>query len=46
MANNFTNDFVGKVTTYYINTSECKCRDDFESKTLFDFEWVWKVTKW
>ena len=32
---NFINDFP-MVDTYVINTSNC---DDFEEKTLFDFDW-------
>lgn len=46
MSNNFTNDYINNIDIYYIDTSECNGRDDFENKTLFDFEWVRKVTKW
>lgn len=46
MCTNFTNDFLNDCDVYYIDTSDCKGREDFENKTFFDFDWVWKVTKW
>jgi len=37
LCTNFINDFKDKVDTFVINTSSC---NDFEEKTLFDFEWL------
>ena len=44
MCYNFTNDFLSKCPIFLIDTSECHSREDFENKTLFDFDWTGKVT--
>lgn len=46
MCYNFTNEFLSKCPIFLIDTSECHSREDFENKTLFDFDWTRKVTLW
>lgn len=39
---NFTNEFLSKCPIFTIDTSECHSKEDFENKTLFDFDWTRK----